>query len=183
MCGRSLRGITFERFQHSAPYARAKSRMSVNRSTLFRISSSLWSMSASASFSTDSVSPVVPGLSGSKNSSTTSARSANHFTTCGKSYPRPWAASAASIIPGESTMNSRLSSGAFTRLSRRCDTSVGPNSSSGPNGSASSLTTAAPSRVSSTPSLAWVRIVNPSSIGASPVFCAWTPSSRWTWRN
>ncbi|TDH69897.1 hypothetical protein CCR75_004024 [Bremia lactucae] len=36
----------------------------------------------------DNVSPVVPGLSGSKNSKTTSARSAYHRTTSGKSYPR-----------------------------------------------------------------------------------------------
>jgi hypothetical protein len=60
------------RFQHRLPYARAKSWIFLNWSALFITMSSLWSMPPRLFTRMLSVSPVVPGLSGSKKSRMTS---------------------------------------------------------------------------------------------------------------
>ena len=85
---------------------------------------SLWSIPLSALVSVDSVSPVVPGFSGSKKSSTKSALAAYHFTTFSKSYPRSMfeamdelSIAGLSIMPGVSMIMKSLMSTSFRTLS------------------------------------------------------------------
>ena len=179
MRGRSFRLITLLRFQQSEPYARAKSWILRNWSALFSTMYSLWSRPARLFVSTRRVSPVVPGLSGSKKSRITSARSAYHLTTPSKSYPRsrelsmPSALSlltGESIMPGESTiMNSEVASSVRSFSIVWC-TSPGPYCRSPEKPMSGSPIRLGPSRSLSSPGAGAIT-VNASSVGATPAVC------------
>mmetsp|Transcript_4825 Transcript_4825/g.14945 ORF Transcript_4825/g.14945 Transcript_4825/m.14945 type:complete len:201 (+) Transcript_4825:17-619(+) len=200
MRGKSLRGITFARFQQREPYALAKSWSCSKRSTLLRMMCSLWFTPESEVVRHASVSPVVPGLSGSKKRSTTSARSASHRTTPRKSYPRsvggarsserglasrpssPRCASAArvavcglSIMPGESTSIRPSTASPDRTLSCTWLRRPGPKTRSGEKPKSGSPTNDGPSRSAS--AVPGAITVKQSSVGATPVCCTVRPST------
>mmetsp|Transcript_4434 Transcript_4434/g.10278 ORF Transcript_4434/g.10278 Transcript_4434/m.10278 type:complete len:246 (-) Transcript_4434:847-1584(-) len=82
--GMSFCGMTFDKAHPKVPKARAKSTLLSNWSTLFKTTRNLWSNPARDLVKTSKVSPVVPGLSGSKRSKMRSERLAHQRTTSTK---------------------------------------------------------------------------------------------------